>query len=97
MHKETSQIRLNDTTVLNLLLQPPLLPCFPMVTPLLLLISKGELLGTILLIDLQSQSEMLNNIKCPKKPPAVPRGYPSLPPVCESRRHQTLYMDQKHI
>ena len=39
-----------------------------MVAPELLLNSAGELVGTILLIDLQSHSEMLTNRKCPKEP-----------------------------
>ena len=55
-------------TVLNFLLQPPLLPCLPVVAPVLLLNSVVELVGTILLIDLQSHSEMLTNTKCPKEP-----------------------------
>lgn len=83
--------------ILNFLLQTLLLPCLPIVAPVLLLNSTGELVGTTLLIDLQSHSEMLTNIKCPKEPPAVPWGCPSLPPFSESRRHQTLYMDQKYI
>ena len=53
-------------TVLNFLLQPPLLPRLPMVAPELLLNSAGELVGTILLIDLQSHSEMLTNTKEPQ-------------------------------
>ena len=53
-------------TVLNFLLQPPLLPCLPMVVPELLLNSAGELVGTSLLIDLQSHSEMLTNTKEPQ-------------------------------
>lgn len=81
--------------ILNFLLQTLLLPCLPIVAPVLLLNSTGELVGTTLLIDLQSHSEMLTNIKCPKEPPAVPWGCPSLPPFSESRRLQTLYMDQK--
>ena len=53
-------------TVLNFLLQPPLLPRLPMVAPELLLNSAGELVGTSLLIDLQSHSEMLTNTKEPQ-------------------------------
>ena len=67
-HKETPQTQLSDMTVLNFLLQPPLLPCLPVVAPVLLLNSAGELVGTILLIDLQSHSEMLTDRKCPKEP-----------------------------
>ena len=52
--------------VLNFLLQPPLLPRLPMVAPELLLNSAGELVGTSLLIDLQSHSEMLTNTKEPQ-------------------------------
>ena len=96
-HKETSQTQLSDMTILNFLLQPPLLPCLPVVAPVLLLNSAGELVGTILLIDLQSHSEMLTDRKCPKELPAVPWGCLSLPPLSESRRHHSLYMDQKYL
>ena len=68
-----------------------------MVAPVLLLNSAGELVGTILLTDLQSHSEMLTDRKCPKEPPAVPWGCLSLPPLSESRRHHSLYMDPKYF
>ena len=68
-----------------------------MVAPVLLLNSAGELVGTILLTDLQSHSEMLTDRKCPKEPPAVTWGCLSLPPLSESRRHHSLYMDPKYF
>ena len=96
IQKKTSQTQFSDMRVLNFLLQLPLLPSLPVVAPTLLFSSAGELAGTILFVDLRSHSEMLTEIKCPKEPPAVPWGCPSLPALCEFPRHQTLYMDQKY-
>ena len=62
-------------TVLNFLLQPLLLPCLSMVAPVLLLNSTGGLVGTILLIDLQSHSNA-DQHKMSTRAPSCPLGVP---------------------